>query len=132
MLCDAAQVADGKIYALGAGWSLCGPGPFVHAIAGKISVPWDQANRIHQLTAELVDEDGEAVSLGDPEKAVRIESTFELGRPAGIPPGTALDFPFAINLGPMELPAGRGYSWRISIDGEEVHRSEFRTRPARR
>ena len=27
MLCDAAQVSDGKLYVLGGGWSMTGPDP---------------------------------------------------------------------------------------------------------
>ena len=38
MLCDAAQVADGKLYVLGGGWSLIGPDPMPSAIAMKIDV----------------------------------------------------------------------------------------------
>jgi hypothetical protein len=128
-LCDAAQVADGKLYVMGGGWSLCGPGLFKHALAAKIHVPWDQADRVHQLTAELRDEDDQLVELAEGHTAVRIESEFEVGRPPGLPPGTPLDFPFAVNFGPMELPPGRGYSWRLQVDGQEIHRSVFRTRP---
>ncbi len=42
---------------------------------------------------------------------------FEVGRPAGIKPGTALDFPVAINSGPLPLEPGL-YEWRLSIDGQ--------------
>jgi hypothetical protein len=27
------------------------------------------------------------------------------------------------------LPAAGAYSWRLSVDGEEIHRSHFLTRP---
>ena len=35
LLCDGAQVADGKLFVLGGGWSLTGPDPMPSAIAMK-------------------------------------------------------------------------------------------------
>jgi hypothetical protein len=131
LVCDAAQVADGKLYILGAGWSLCGPGPFVHSLAVKIDVPWDQANRKHTLSARLVSEDGASISLGEPPQELRFESEFEVGRPPGMVEGTPLIVPFAIALGPMDLPPDAGYSWIVEIDGIEIDRTSFRTRPLR-
>ncbi len=37
--------------------------------------------------------------------------------PAGLKPGTPLDFPVAVNSGPLPLEPGR-YEWRLTIDGE--------------
>src|SRR5438552_11105611 len=91
MLCDYAQVAEGKLFINGGGWSLCGPGPFVHALALKIGVPWSEANRRHMLTAVLVDEDSRPAAVGDPPTELRLESAFEVGRPPGAAPGAALD-----------------------------------------
>jgi hypothetical protein len=130
ILCDAAQVAEGKLYILGGGWSLSGPGAFTHAIALKVEVPWGAANERHRLDAVLVDEDGNAVAVGDPAQEVAFSSEFEVGRPAGLPAGTPLDFPIAVNFGPLEVPAGRGYAWSLRIDGAETERVPFRTRPA--
>lgn len=130
LLCDYAEVADGKLFVLGGGWSLCGPGPFVHALALKLGVPWDQANRPHTLRATLHDEDANVVFFGDPQAEVAFVSDFEVGRPPGLPPGSHLDLALAVNLGPLELPPGRGYSWQISIDNCEVERVTFRTRSA--
>ncbi len=128
MLCDFAQVADGKLYVLGGGWSLSGPGAFQHALAIKIEVPWDEANRPHRLEAFLSDEDNRPVRIGSPPAPVRFEGTFEVGRPAGLPGGTPLDFVLAVNLGPLELPKGSGHMWTVTVDGGEVGRARFRTR----
>ncbi|MGH2675279.1 MAG: DUF6941 family protein [Actinomycetota bacterium] len=130
LLCDSAQVAGSKLFVLGGGWSLCGPGPFVHALAIKLGVPWDQANRQHTLKAELLDEDGEKLQLGDPPSDFGFETTFQVGRPPGLPPGTHLDVPLAVNLGPLEFPPNKGYAWALRVDGEELERITFRTRPA--
>lgn len=129
LLCDAAQVAEGKLYVLGGGWTLCGPGAFQHALAIKVEVPWGEANRRHVLDAVLVDEDSRPVRLGQPPTEVRFQGTFEVGRPPGLPPGTRLDVPLAVNFPPLDLPAGAGYAWAVSINGQELRRVRFRTRP---
>ena len=119
LLADAAQVADGKLYILGGGWSvLNGPAPM--AVAMKVEVPWDQANLPHEWRLELLDQDGHPVVLGDPgvdKPPVHVGATIEVGRPAGLPPGTSLDVPLAVSVGVLALRPG-GYVWRVTIDGE--------------
>lgn len=119
MLADAAQVADGKLYVLGGGWSvLNGAAPM--AVALKVEVPWDQANLPHEWRLELLDQDGHPVGLGDPaseQAPVQVGGTIEVGRPAGLPPGTSLDVPLAVSFGVLPLQPG-GYVWRVTIDGE--------------
>lgn len=128
LLCDSAQVADGKLYVLGGGWSVCGPGPFLHGITLKVEVPWNEANKKHSLTADLIHQDGRTVEVGDPPEEIRFGTEFEVGRPPGLLPASSMDFPLAINFGPMELPPGEMYAWRIVIDKTEVDRVNFQTR----
>ena len=45
LLADVAQAVAGKLYVLGGGWSMMGSGPTPSALAVKIDIPWDQANR---------------------------------------------------------------------------------------
>jgi hypothetical protein len=135
LLADSAQAVDGKLYILGGGWSIIGPEPTPTAIAIKLEVPWDQANRKHAWRLELIDQDGEPVTAPGPDgepRPVEITGEFELGRPAGLKPGTPLDLPLAINLGPLPLPPGGRFVWRLSIDGEsdEDWQVAFSTRPA--
>ena len=90
------------------------------ALAIKIEVPWDQANQQHACRLELLDSDGQAVLVdtGEGEQPIFIEAGFEVGRPAGVKPGTPIDLPLAINIPPFPLePSGR-YEWRLTIDGE--------------
>lgn len=124
LLADFAQVSDGKLTVVGGGWSLTGPEPVPFGIAILIRVPWDQANQRHVMRLELLDADGLAVEVdveGEEEASEPIvffdDVPFEVGRPAGLKPGTPLDFPVAINSGPLMLAAGR-YEWRLTIDGE--------------
>jgi hypothetical protein len=134
MLADAAQAIDNKLYLLGGGWSVTGPDPTPSALAIALKVPWDEANHRHDMRVELLDADGHPVAVGpDPDhaNAVVIESQFEVGRPAGLRPGTPIDLAFAVNVGPMPLPPGGRFEWRLSIDGHsEAHwHAAFSTRP---
>ena len=128
LLADYVQVSDGKLIVIGGGWSLTGPDPTPFGIAILVHVPWDQANRRHTLRLELIDADGRAVTVPGP-GAVEDEEEgepivflndieFEVGRPAGIKPGTPLEFPVAVNSGPLPLEPGGRYEWRLSINGE--------------
>lgn len=134
LLAEAAQAVEGKLYILGGGWSIIGPDPAPMAIAIKIEVPWDQANRRHTCRLELLDSDGQPVTVDTPlgEQPVVIEAGFEVGRPPGLKAGTPLDLPLAINLAPLSIPPGGRYEWRLTIDGEgdDDWRLAFSTRPA--
>ena len=106
-------------------------------IAILVQVPWDQANRRHTMRLELVDADGEAVTLHAGTTRTRRpivfldDVEFEVGRPAGIKPGTPLELPIAVNSGPLPLEPGGRYEWRLTIDGEgdEDWRLAFSVRP---
>ena len=134
LLADAAQAVNGKLYILGGGWSIAGPEPTQMAIAIKVEVPWNEANQRHTLQLTLVDDDGHPVAFSAPAgtQTVEVSLNFEVGRPPGLKPGTPLDVPLAINLGPLPLPPDRRYVWRCAIDGQSESDWEvsFTTRPA--
>ncbi|HEX2063797.1 MAG TPA: hypothetical protein VHE80_05190, partial [Acidimicrobiales bacterium] len=134
MLCDAAQVADGKLYILGGGWSITGPDPAPSAIAIKIEVDWNEADVQHHWELFVVDADGREVGVDTPDGRLMIEvrGDFQVGRPDGVPPGTPIDLPLAISLGPLPLEPGTRYTWRLTIDGEtnDAWTNGFTTRPA--
>lgn len=133
LLADYAQVAEGKLTVVGGGWSMTGPEPAPFGIAVLVHVPWDQANQKHTLRLELLDADGGPVTMptdaGDEPIVFLDDAPFEVGRPAGLKPGTPLDFPLALNSSPLPLASGR-YEWRLSIDGrtEEDWRVAFTVR----
>lgn len=120
LLADSAQEVNGKLYILGGGWSQIGPEVGPTAIAMKLEVPWDRANHRYRLLLELLDADGNPVTIELPEgqEAVVVDMGFEAGRPAGLQPGTPLDGTVAINLPPLPLEPGHRYQWRLTIDGE--------------
>lgn len=126
LLCDHAQVADGKLFISGGGWSICGPGPFISALALKIDVPWSHADQQHNLIFRLLDSDGNQV-MAD-QGAVEINSDFEVSRPTGLIPGATIDTPLAINIGPMHLESGQRYQWQIEINGEILDNLIFSVR----
>lgn len=133
LLADAAHAVDNKLYILGGGWSVTGPDPVPFAIAMKLEVPWDRTNERHRWALRLLDADGQAVVVPTEHgpAAVEISGEFEVGRPPGIPPGTPIDLSVAINSGPIPIPAGGRYVWRLAIDGAEDPAWElaFTTRP---
>jgi hypothetical protein len=134
MLADHAEVAEGKLFINGGGWTLTGPGPVPFAIALYIEVPWDQTNTKHTFRLELLDADGRPVTAETPAgtQSIFAEGDFEVGRPPGMKPGTPVAFPAAINFAspPAIAPGGR-YVWQLTIDGEtdEDWRLTFSTRP---
>lgn len=128
LMCDAAQVADRKLYILGGGISIVPARPVPLAVAMLIQVPWDQAGSSHHWLLELLDEDYAPVMIG--ERPVVVSGEFEAHRTDELTPGTALDVPVAINFAALPLEPGHRYLWRLSIDGdsEDDWRASFKVR----
>jgi hypothetical protein len=118
ILADAAQAVGGKLFILGGGWSIMGWPPGPSAMAIKLDVPWDQTNQRHQLRLALYDADGGVVT-DEEGNGVVVEGDFEVGRPPGIKPGTAIDFSLAVGFPTLPLEPGKRYVWRLSIGPEE-------------
>lgn len=116
-LSDAAQLAVGKVSALGIGWERTPLGMTPWAIGGYVDVPWDQSNRDHTLRVALFTTDGQAVTVPTPmgDHAFVIEAVFQVGRPPGIVAGSYLRVPIALSLAPLPIALGR-YEFRVSID----------------
>ena len=124
LLCDYAEVVNGKLYIMGGGWSrILRPNvPTSMGLAIKIMVPWDQTNTPHKIEIEALTEDGDPIILnGEP---MKIEAGLEVGRPPGLKKGTPLDAPLAIVMPGVALDAG-AYEWRLSVDGNPVARTTF-------
>jgi len=135
LLADAAQVADGKLFILGGGWNVCGPGPTQMALAIQVEIPPSQARRKHHWSIVLLDGNGEpALLLADGQKsAVAIEGQFERTRTSdSASPDDPARLTFAFNMMPLPLQPGSHYVWQLSIDNKtrKDWRVSFRTRPA--
>lgn len=137
LLADFAQAdGQGKIGALGLGWSVTGTPTPPQAVIVLLRVGWTEANRPHKLEVSLLTADGEnAVMAPGPfnEQPLKVEATFEVGRPVGIPEGSDIDHNLAVGIGAgLPLEAGRRYEWRLSIDGthDESWSAPFFVRPS--
>ncbi len=133
MLCDHAQVAGGKLFIAGGGWNTTDTPTAPSAIALIIAVPWDRTNSVIQISLELVDQDGRPVSQPGPlgMAPVRVEGQFEVGRPAGVKPGTSIDVPLSFAVQSMALNPDTRYTWELTLDGERDSdwTLSFATRP---
>lgn len=127
MLCDFAEVLNGKLYTMGAGWS-----KFVStadrseaniSIAGMIYVPWDQSNRKMEINLALFDQDGNLMENQNGKK-IEYQGPFEVGRPPGTIRGTELDVPFAFRFEQIRLKGGR-YEFRFNVDQEDLYTCPF-------
>jgi hypothetical protein len=129
MLADSAQVADGRLFILGGGVNEIGPGAQPIAIAVLVDVPWDRANIAHEWRFELLDEDGGPVLFDD--QPISVTGNFEAGRAAGLPAGTPITVPMAINFGALPIQPGNRYEWRLAVNGtaEPEWSLPFRVRP---
>lgn len=128
LLADFAQVADGKLYILGGGWSVARfAGPAQMALAIRVLVPWDQANERHALKLDLRRQDGQHFLIDD--QPIELGGEFDVGRPAGVPRGSELDALFAFSVGGFSLPPG-SYYWQLFIDDEPAQRASFRILPS--
>ena len=84
ILADSAQVVGNKLYLLGGGWDRLTvntgfPAQQRVGIALALKVPWSRTNERHEFVIEIDTEDGEEIT--------KVGGHFEVGRPAGIPPG---------------------------------------------
>jgi len=133
LLADSAQVADGKLYILGGGWSVTGPDPVPSAVAIKVGVDWHEFNSEHHWELFLEDADGQLVHFEPPDgmQSIEVLGDFSASAPEGVPVGTPVDVPVAVNFGPIPLEPGARFTWRMVIDGESLPGGtvSFTTRP---
>lgn len=129
LLCDAAEVVGDRSFILGGGWVGREPDLPGVAVVVFLDIPWDQANRVHELELTLQDEDGNAICAGDPPHEVRVKGSFEVGRPAGHPAGMPLRFMQAINFQRIPFRPSSRYRWELRVNGEIAAVSSFFTRP---
>lgn len=135
LLCDHAVVAEGKLFISGGGWNVIGPNPQPTALAMVFEIPWDRTNQKIKFSIHLVTADEQEVLQPGPPGGggvpVRLNAELEVGRPAGLKPGSELNAPFAAGIPPLILAPDTRYIWIITIDGgtpPEI-RLPFVTRP---
>jgi hypothetical protein len=129
ILCDAAQAdPSGKIHMLGAGWSQTSTPTAPSAVAALIKVPWDRANQQIVFQLRLLSADGTPVTVEAPmgRQEMNAQGKIEVGRPAGLEPGSDIDAAFVLSVPALPLIPGR-YQWRLDI-GDDVYATSFQVR----
>jgi hypothetical protein len=118
ILADAAQATDGKLYVLGGGWSLTGPGPVAAAVGMIINIPYQEADASHAWRLELIDADGKQVYTPD-EQPVLMEGNIDIEPYPGMGITDEVNVPIAVSLpqGHPVKPGGK-YEWRLWLNGE--------------
>lgn len=119
ILCDHAEVVNGRLYLLGGCWTISGPHPVNFGVAVEVWVPWDAMNAKHSWRLELLDIDGKAAQwlANGTLIGFRIEGNFEATRGPGLRRGSDAPVALAVNAGGVPLPPG-DYEMRLWIDGK--------------
>ena len=126
LLANHAEAVNGMLNVLGAGWTDqwrgpqeegAAPPPTHFGIGVSVLVPWTETNVPHHLVVTIEGEDGEP-ELG------RLEADLEMGRPAGVRPGSDQRAVLAMNLN-IQFPEAGGYRVRADL-GDQMRSASFR------
>jgi len=132
LLCDAAEVLNGKLYILGGGWTkilITPQRPTVNlTISAVVYFSWVDTNQQKTIDISLFTQDGHLVNIND--NPIQVRGPVEVGRPPGLVNGTEIELPLATRFEGLELSAGR-YEWRMSIDEELLASAIFDVLDAR-
>ena len=133
-LCEAAQVAEGKLNVLGAGWSQLGSAPAQMAVAVLIEFDSAEANGAHHFELFLTDREHQPVftEAGGQRSAIEVRGDASVELPAGYDPRLPVPWPIAINVPGVALPPDEAYQWNLVVDGhgEPAWTLPFRTAAA--
>jgi hypothetical protein len=112
LLCDYAEIVNGKLYLMGGGWDRYdareAPVNFRLAVAAGVRIGWEETNRPNDVHIIIEDDDGKELA--------RIDGTMQVGRPANLPPGSTQLSQIAANL-PIRAERFGGYRVRM-VAGE--------------
>ncbi|MDA2978365.1 MAG: hypothetical protein O3B42_01160 [Actinomycetota bacterium] len=124
MLADAAQVQSGKLFVLGGGFDTISVRsvPATHrslSLAMVAEVAPEDRQRDLDLSITLVDEDGAEVG-------VAATGRLRVGTPPNLPPGASSIVPIVSPFHNITFPEAKGYSFLVSLNGQELARIKFR------
>lgn len=127
MICDYAQVAEGKLNIMGGGWSyLWGveePVTWALVLAVSLSVPWVRTNQDLEITTVLLTEDHQPV-LNEEGEEVRAGGNLRVGRPPDAREGVPIVVPFILPFPPLSLNFG-GYVFELNAGANVITRVPF-------
>jgi hypothetical protein len=113
MLCDGAQVIDGKFFILGGGFESFGADPQPFALAGRIDMPPSALGSDHKWELYLEDTEGRSVL---PAEVSPISQQFAISDIPGFD-DAYVSIPFVVSFGALQLAPGQRYVWRLYVDG---------------
>lgn len=125
IVADFAEVLNGKLYTMGAGWdsltvnAIPHPQPF--AIAASFLVDWHETNQLHDVAIDFLDEDGRHFA--------NLGAQLEVGRPPGATPGMPQRLILAVNLQHTFENLGT-YVIKTKIGDEDSAKLTFRVVPS--
>ena len=96
------------------------PAQHPFAIGLGLSVPWNETNQRHNLTVEVLDEDGH--------EAAKMTGQLEVGRPPGLPMGQAQRVVVALN-GVLGVEKPGNFVIVAKVEDQEAKRIQFRIVP---
>jgi hypothetical protein len=135
MLADGAHAAGGKLYVLGGGWSVMGPGPTAMALALRFEVARDEVDVDHDWSLVLIDADGRPVMCAEHgTHPIQRRGRFRARRAADSQSGVPVDFVTAVDAGVVSVAPGGRYVWTLEVDGatRDDWQLAFTSRPSRR
>ena len=119
IIADYADIVSGKLYLTGGGWDTFyakeAPSQVRLAVAVGVLVGWEETNLPLTVNLFVEDDDGKQMA--------KIEGKMQVGRPAGLPPGSRQLSQMAANI-TMNLPAFGGYRIRVAAEGAKQEVAE--------
>lgn len=114
---DFARVVEGKLDVLGAGWTVCGPGPLNMGIGILAEVAWAEMDETHHIEFVLLDDKGKVVpdEKGDP--LFKVNADLTTRKPPGVLLGAPQVFPMAFNVNGVPVPPGKRYRLMVTHNG---------------
>jgi len=110
---------------MGGGWSRnFTPGqPSNMALAIKLTIPWNEANRPYDISVRLVDDNHEPAT-NEEGKDIGIVGKVEVGRLPGLRPGSDLGSALALTFSGLVLLPGT-YVWELLVDNKVLESTTF-------
>lgn len=112
LIADYADLAAGKLYLMGGGWDTITvadvPATMRIAVAIGVRFGWEETNRPTAVTITIEDDDGAAL--------VTMQGQVNVGRPAGLPPGSTQLAQMAANAA---LTIAKPGGFRVRIQAGE-------------
>jgi hypothetical protein len=136
ILCNHVESVNNLLYIAGGGVdrAVIPPGmnppyPIALGIGVMVTVPWQQTNQQHQVEIDLMDEDGDPVTVSvgpDATAPLHAQLIFNVGRPPGLMVGDEQHVCLAANMPGIPMPKLGKYEFVIRLDGSDERRLAYR------